>query len=365
MHLIADSHLDLAWNALLMNRDLTLPLGNLNSKEAGSRDVPGRGQATTTLPAMRAGSVCLCLGTLVAGASSQGGAARFTFSSVDIANSFAVGQLNYYEQLAARGEVRLIRSNGQLATHVADWKSAISDERTRLPVGIIVAFEGCDSITSPAEAATWWERGVRCASLVHYGAGRYAGGTGTDEPLTQPGRELLNEFHRLGVALDVTHLSDRAYFEVLDAFAGPIFASHQNCRALVPHKRQFSDEQLRHVIDRGGVIGVACDNWMLSADWPAQSAAGNRPARETVPISTLADHIDHICQLAGSSRHAAIGSDLDGGFGTEQAPHGLDSISDLQKLDAILSARGYSDHDVALILGGNWIRYFSDHLPAE
>jgi len=364
MNLIVDSHLDLAWNAMVMNRNLTRPLAELNASEAESHDAPGRGRATTVFPEMRAGSVCLCLGTLVAGASSKGGAARFTFSSVEIANSFAVGQLNYYERLADRGEVRLIRARQELSAHVAAWERENPVRRTTLPVGIIVAFEGCDSVTTPGEAARWYERGVRCASLVHYGYGRYSGGTGTNAPLENIGRELLAEFDSLGMILDLTHLSDRAFFEVVEAFRGPVFASHQNCRALVPRERQFTDEQLKIVIDRGGVIGVACDNWMLSPTWPAQGSGAATPARETIPISALADHIDHICQLAGNSHHAAIGSDLDGGFGTEQSPHGLDSIADLQKLDPILTRRGYSPQDIALILGGNWIQYFTTHLPA-
>lgn len=362
MNLIVDSHLDLAWNALVMNRDLTRPLADLNASEAGSTDAPFRGRATTVLPEMRAGNVGLCLGTLVAGASSRGGAARFTFSSVEIANSYAVGQLNYYERLAAGGEVRLICTGRDVAQHVAEWDKHSNDDRAKLPVGLIIAFEGCDSVTSPAEASLWFDRGVRCASLVHFGHGRYSGGTGTDAPLSAEGRELLAEIARLGIILDLTHLSDVAFSQVIDAFGGSVFASHQNCRALVPRGRQFTDDQLQAVISRGGVIGVACDNWMLSPDWPAQGA-GPIPPRSSVPISSLADHIDHICQLAGSARHAAIGSDLDGGFGSEQSPDGLDSIADLQKLDAILAARGYSSGDVALILGRNWIRFFEQHLP--
>ena len=77
------------------------------------------------------------------------------------------------------------------------------------------------------------------------------------------------------------------------------------------------------------------------------------PARETVPISAVADHIDHVCQLAGNTQHAAIGSYLDGGFGTEQSPWGLDSIADLQKLDGILTARRYSSDDISQIFSGN------------
>lgn len=363
MKLIVDSHLDLAWNALLMNRDLSRPLAELNAAESRTTDAPGRGRATTTFPEMRAGNVALCLGTLVAGASSRGGAARFTFSAVEIANSIAAGQLNYYERLAAVGEIRLIRDRSQLAAHLVVWNQDDRNRRSDLPIGVIIAFEGCDAVTAPAEIETWYDRGVRCASLVHYGHGRYAGGTGTNAPLEPAGRELLGEFARLGIMLDVTHLSDRAFGEVVDAFPGPIFASHQNCRALVPRDRQFTDEQLNTVITRGGVIGVACDNWMLSPEWPAQNSDDVPPSRTAIPISALADHIDHVCQLAGNANHAAIGSDLDGGFGTEQTPLGLDSIADLQKLDAILTDRGYSSRDVERILAGNWIRFFTEHLP--
>jgi membrane dipeptidase len=361
MKLIIDSHLDLAWNALILNRDLTRQRSDLNASEATSTDGPFRGHATTVFPEMRVGNIGICVGTLVAGASSAGGAARFTFSAVEIANSIALGQMNYYDRLADRGEVRMIRSRQDLVSHAADW--AGMSGRDTLPVGIIVAFEGCDSVTSPSEAELWFKRGVRCASLVHYGSGRYAGGTGTEEPLHLQGRELLTEFQRLGIVLDVTHLSDTAFWQVVDAYRGPLFASHQNCRALVNRQRQFTDEQLKVIINRGGVIGSACDNWMLSPAWPASGSDEPSPARENVPISAVADHIDHVCQLAGNTRHAAIGSDLDGGFGTEQSPWGLDSIADLQKLDGILAERGYSSDDILQIFSGNWLRFFGQHLP--
>ena len=363
MKLIIDSHLDLAWNALILNRDLSRPLADLNASEASSNDGPFRGHATTAFPEMRAGSVCVCLGTLVAGASSSGGIARFTFSAVEIANSIALGQLNYYERLAERGQIRLIRAARELEAHVGEWEQASDSTRAALPVGIIVSFEGCDSVAQPQEAEVWYERGVRCASLVHYGRGRYAGGTDTEEPLDPKGRELLAEFERLGIVLDVTHLSDTAFWQVVEAYQGPVFASHQNCRSLVPRQRQFTDEQLKILIDRGGVIGCACDNWMLSPVWPASGSGEPAPDRRSVPVSAVADHIDHICQLAGNVRHAAIGSDLDGGFGSEQSPWGLDSIADLQKLDGILAGRGYAPEDVSQIFSGNWLRFFRQHLP--
>ena len=179
--------------------------------------------------------------------------------------------------------------------------------------------------------------------------------------LTPAGRDLVKEMARIGIALDVTHLTDDAFWESLDIYSGPVWASHNNCRALVPHQRQFSDEQLRELIRRDAVIGAAFDAWMMVPGW----IRGKTTPQDTgVMISHAADHIDHICQLAGSARHCGIGSDLDGGYGTEQTPGDLDSIADLQSLAGILSRRGYSEADVAGIMHGNWIRKLTEALPA-
>jgi membrane dipeptidase len=204
----------------------------------------------------------------------------------------------------------------------------------------------------------WFADGVRCASLVHYGTGAYAVGTGSTGPLTRRGIELLAEFRRLGIILDVTHLCDESFDQALDAYDGPVLASHNNCRALVPGDRQFADAQIRRLIERGAVIGVALDAWMLFPGWKT----GETP-RAHVRLEAVVDHIDHICQLAGNCRHVGIGSDLDGGYGTEQMPTGLESIADLQKLDAMLAERGYADGDIDQVFYGNWHRFFREHLP--
>ena len=99
------------------------------------------------------------------------------------------------------------------------------------------------------------------------------------------------------------------------------------------------------------MISVAFDNWMIRAGWTL------RTRHETpVTIAHVVDHIDYVCQLAGNARHAAIGSDLDGGFGREQSPADLDTIADLQKVGEILATRGYSEADIAGIMHGNWLR---------
>jgi membrane dipeptidase len=165
---------------------------------------------------------------------------------------------------------------------------------------------------------------------------------------------------RLGIVLDLTHCSDQAFWQALDHYSGPVIASHNNCRSLVPHQRQFNDDQLNELIRRDAIIGAAFDAWMMVPGW----VRGKTTPHETgCKIETIVDHIDHICQLAGSSRHCAIGSDLDGGYGTEQTPLDLESIADLQRLTEILARRGYSTTDIAGIMHGNWIRKLSEALP--
>jgi membrane dipeptidase len=219
-------------------------------------------------------------------------------------------------------------------------------------------MEGADPIVAPAQAEAWWDDGLRALGLSHYGKGQYSVGTGDAGPLTPAGFDLLREMERLGMILDATHLSDPSFFQALDAFGGPVLASHNNCRALVPGDRQFSDEQLKLLIERGAVIGAVLDAWMLHPGW---ERGKTRP--EVLGLEAVADHIDHVCQLAGTSRHAAIGSDLDGGYGTEQTPRDLDTIADLQNLAGILGRRGYAEADIDLIFHGNWLRFFGRALP--
>ena len=193
---------------------------------------------------------------------------------------------------------------------------------------------------------------MRIVAPAHYGAGRYAGGTGTELGLTDQGTRLLTEMDRLGLILDLSHLSDRAFWQALDGFQGPVLASHNNCRALVPHQRQFSDRQLRAIFARDGVIGVAFDAWMLELGFVHGTSTN-----QGVTLDTVVDHIDHICQLSGNCFHAGIGSDLDGLFGRDKSPCDLDTIADLQKLPSRLADRGYTELDIAAIMHGNWVRF--------
>ncbi len=361
MRLIFDSHLDLSWNALAYNRDQTETVDQINSREAGMDPVGGRGHATTSLPEMRTGRVAICLGTLLARAKRHVQPATghrrtdLDYGTQSIAYAVAQGQLAYYRQLVAQGEMTMIGTARELDAHWQRWQQDAGDN---LPIGNILAMEGADPIVDPVQVDEWFAAGLRSVMLSHYGKSHYSVGTGDDGPLTARGVEILKEFERVGMILDMTHLSDQSFFQALEHFSGPVMASHNNCRALVPGDRQFSDEQLRLLFGRGAVIGVVCDAWMLRPGWRIGTTTS-----EGLTIEALADQIDHICQLAGNVHHAGIGSDLDGGYGTEQTPSDLRRISDLQRLDPLLAARGYSQVDIDAVFHGNWLRFFRRWLP--
>jgi membrane dipeptidase len=361
MRWLIDGHLDLAWNALSWGRDITLDLDRLNRDELGMTDHPSRGRATTTLPEMQRAGIAVCQATLLARAKPEvrrpDGHARnsLDFANQEIASATARGQLAYYDLLERRGLLRMIRTSSDLDAH---WERFTADNQQE-PIGYILAMEGADPIVEPNQAVEWWNLGLRSVNLAHYGQSRYAVGTGDDGPLTPEGVQLLKEFEQLGMILDATHLSDTSFHQALEIFHGPVLASHNNCRALVPDGRQFSDQQIRMLIERDAVIGSALDAWMLFPGW-----VRGRTSREVVGLEAVADHIDHVCQLAGNHRHAAIGSDLDGGFGTEQSPIGMDRISNLQDLGEILIRHGYADTAIDDIFHGNWLRFFRKNLPS-
>jgi membrane dipeptidase len=246
-----------------------------------------------------------------------------------------------------------IKNLSQLETHLALW---MDDRMTsqQKPVGYILSLEGADSLVNLSYLETAYEYGLRAIGPAHYGPGRYAPGTGTTGPLTPAGVELLAEMDNLNMILDVTHLTDEGFVQALNLYKGPVWASHHNCRSLVHHQRQLTDEQIDILLERGAVIGGVLDTWMLCNDW---ERGIDDPAQRGVNLEKMVDHYDHICQLAGNADHIAIGSDLDGGYGKEQSPCDLETIADLTKLREILSKRGYSAHDIEKIFYKNWLRF--------
>ena len=352
--LIFDAHLDLAMNALEWNRDLTRPLAEIRRDEAHLRDRPDRGRGTVCLPEMRRGRVGLCVATQIARLEHDAYSPVFGWRSPAQAWAMTQGQRAWYEMMEEQGEMLCIRTRTQLEAHLTRWRTVRNPEVEGLPIGFVLSLEGADSLPGPAHLERAREYGLRAIGPAHYGPGVYAQGTSTEGRLPSRGVELLQEADRLGLILDVTHLSDDSFWQVLDLYKGPVWASHHNARALVPHQRQLSDDMYLALVERGAVVGVALDAWMLVRGW---TRGVSTPEEADLRLHALVDHFDHYCQLAGNARHVGIGSDLDGAYGTEQTPRDLDSIADLRRLPPLLRDRGYRDEDVERIMGGNFVRF--------
>jgi membrane dipeptidase len=354
--LIFDAHLDLAWNALDWNRDLRLPVADIRRREREQgMNGKGRGENTVSFVELRRGGIGIFIATLLARllrANLMPAIQRY--ESMDAAYAAAHGQMAYYRALEQQGYLRWIKDWPALQAHVAAWTEG---DPAGQPLGFILSMEGADPVLTPDQVHEWWQAGLRIIGPAHYGVSPYAHGTGTEGGLFPPGKPLLKEMEKVGMILDVTHLSDQCFDEALDCYGGPVLASHHNCRALVPDQRQLTDAQIRRLIGRGAVIGTALDAWMLYPGWVRGQT---RPEEAGVVLATMIDHIDRVCQLAGNARHAAIGTDLDGGFGREQSPHDLDTIADLQRLPDMLQKRGYKADDIRGIMYGNWMRFFRE-----
>ena len=347
--LILDAHLDLSMNAMEWNRDLRWSVEDIRLSEMGMDDKPDRAKNTVSFPALREGNIGIIVATQIARYVKQGSSIP-GWNSQQQAWAQTQGQLAWYKTMEEAGLLTQIIDRESLEAQLSSWDS--SDETK--PIGYILSLEGADSIISMSYLERAYEQGLRAIGPAHYGPGVYAQGTNATGGLGAKGRQLLKEMERLNIILDVTHLCDESFSEAMDLFGGAVWASHHNCRSLVPHNRQLSDEQVKLIIERDGVIGIPLDAWMMVPDW---RRGDSTPESENVTLKIMVDHMDHICQLAGNATHVGIGSDLDGAFGKEQCPIDLDTIADLQKLSNLLENRGYVKDDVDHILSQNVTKF--------
>lgn len=353
--LIIDAHLDLSMNALEWNRNLKLPVKDIREREKGMTDKLDRSRGMVSLPELRKGKIGLVVATMIA---------RFVdidsnlpgWHSPEQAWAQSQGQRNWYKAMEDMGEMVQITNKSELKKHIALWNDTNKPDEDK-QVGYILSLEGADSLVNLSYLEKSYAYGLRALGPAHYGPGRYAPGTGLEGPLTAKGVELVKAMDALGMILDVTHLTDQGFKQVTDMYKGPIWASHHNCRALVDYQRQLTDDQIKVLIERKSVIGGVLDAWMLKNGWVRGKSD---PVKDNVHLELLIDHYDHICQIAGNSDHIAIGSDLDGMYGTEQSPYDMDTIADLQLLKDLLNKRGYSATDIEKIFHGNWLRFLEN-----
>jgi membrane dipeptidase len=346
-----DAHLDLSMNAMEWNRDLRCSVSQIRQSEEGLTDKPDRAKGTVTLPELRKGNIGLVVATQIARYVAPGNPLP-GWHSPQQAWAQTQAQLAWYKTMEAEGEMIMIKDLAGLEQHITLWNDdLISDEK---PVGYILSLEGADSLVTLNHLETAYQYGLRAVGPAHYGPGRYANGTDATGKMNEEGLALLKKMEELNIILDATHLCDDAFWQAMDYFNGHVWASHNNCRALVNHNRQFSDDMIKALIKRNAVIGGALDAWMMVPGWQRGIST---PDAMQCNFEKMLDHMDHICQIAGNTLHVGIGTDLDGAFGKEQCPYDLETIADLQKLPTLFSKRGYSTEDIANIMHGNWLRF--------
>jgi membrane dipeptidase len=346
-----DAHLDLSMNALEWNRDLRQPIKDIRAREKGMTDKPDRGNNVVCFEELKKGNIGLVVATQIA---------RYVapdnplpgWNSPQQAWAQTQGQLAWYSQMEEEGQLVQITSLDKLEKHLGLWLDNTPNENK--PIGYILSLEGADSIVTLKHLEKAYQKGLRALGPAHYGPGRYAQGTNATGGIGVQGAALLKEMERLNIILDATHLCDDSFWEAMDHFHGHVWASHHNCRALVDHNRQFSDEQFKELISRGAVIGGVLDAWMMVPNWVRGVST---PRGMNCRLEIVIDHMDHICQLAGNALHVGIGSDLDGAFGKEQSPYDIETIADLQNIPGLLKKRGYADDDIKNVMHGNWLRF--------
>jgi membrane dipeptidase len=326
---IVDGHLDLAHNAM-HGRDVLRPAADQTPDEDG---IPCVG-----IPDLRAAPVSLFCGTIFCEPAHNG---KPGYRTTDEAHTAARQQADWYAARHRDATLRVVRDSAQLPVDSSHLNT-------------ILLMEGADPIRNPGEVTFWWDAGIRIVGLA-WRQTHYAGGTGCPGPLTSAGIELVRELDQFGIIHDVSHLAEESFWQLLDLTSNPLIASHSNCRAIIPTDRQLSDEMIRALAARGAVIGINFyDRFLLPPD-----QYGQRRAK----LDDVIRHINHICDVIGDTRHVALGTDMDGGLGQEQIPSEIHTSADLPHVADALRRAAYTETQITDIMGLNWLRFFTRHLP--
>lgn len=359
--IIVDAHEDLAWNMATLKRDYTRSVAETRQLEKGRSEVSWNGDTMIGWDAYQQGRVALVFGTLFAAPESASAGEQDTqfYKDQEEAHQLYRQQVDLYHRLVEEHpqKFNLITNKDELDTHLQHWQGV--DDEAEPPVGLVILMEAANAVRQPSEVELWWQLGVRLIGPA-WQRTVYCGGTGEPGPLTEKGFELLEAMAAFDFILDISHMDEAAVLQSLDTYPKRIVASHANVKALLPgteSNRFLSDRVIQGLLERNGVIGVVAFNKFLDVDW------NDGDPREHVTLDHLVAHIDYICQMAGDARHVGFGSDLDGGYGLQSVPAGMESVADLQKLAPLLTEKGYDEEAIAGIFGGNWLRMLSESLP--
>lgn len=349
--IILDAHQDIAYNAFTFGRDYRRS-ALVKRREEEARDL-AYPAPMLGLPEALAGRVAVVFATLFNSPASAMDSwnpswHEETYNSPRDAYRLGMRQLDYYRRLDDESQqVRLITTAADLDAVLATW--ADDQPITARQQGLVILMEGADPIIEPKQFEEWYTRGVRIVGPA-WSTTPYAAGNGKEGTLTTQGYELLDIMAGFKAILDISHLNENASLAALDHYDGTIIASHSNPRKFRDTDRHLTDTQIRKLAERGGVMGIVLYSRFLSPTW--QKTDG----KAALTLQTVADAIDHVCQLTGSADHVGIGSDFDGGFGAESVPLELDTVADLTRIEDVLRARGYADGDIEKVLSGNMLR---------
>jgi membrane dipeptidase len=358
-YMLVDAHQDIAWNMMIFGRDYTLNQAEIRRREQGSPVVQHNGDTLLGWDVYRQSSLAIVFATLFACPARwlEGDWETLSYRTTVQARKAYLSQIDLYRRLADASpeNFRLLTDTGQVQAHLDQWRASPLET----PVGMVLLMEGADGIGDYTELEQWWDLGLRIIGPAWAGT-RFCGGTKEPGPLTRDGYQLLDAMAAIGFILDLSHMHESAALQALDYYPGRALATHANAACVLGRpdtNRHLSDEVIRALVESQGVIGLVPYNLFLSPAWQKGDP------RLGIRLEHMLDHIDHVCSLAGNARHCGIGSDFDGGFGVQSVPEDVDSLADLQKLPEHLAGRGYSEEDIRLIMGANWVRFLEGALP--
>lgn len=320
--MIVDAHLDIAWNAVSAGRGFLTPTarGYLVSRSS-----------------LIANGVGLVFATLYTAPAPAGRAmrTRFVYENAHEAHIMATAEVNYYRSCG----LRLIGDKAELESYVGSWRKG--------RLAAVLLMEGADPVEDPSQLGAWTGMGVRIIGPA-WGGTRYSGGTGAPGGLTELGVQLLKAMRRKRVILDLSHMADQAVADAFAMWRGPIMASHSNARAIVPGDRQITAATAKEVARRDGVIGVSFYQKHLRSSGRAT-------------LDDVVKHVLHHARAAGGPECVGLGTDLDGGFDSKQAP--ISDLGELKELAARLR-RHFSKTQVEGVMGDNWLEFLGRALPS-
>ena len=365
MRLLIDSHEDIAWNIVNLNRDYTQSAYDIREAEKNT-EIPGfNGNTLLGFPQYQEANAGIIFGTLFCGPRrlDKGEFPLQNYSNPDEAHHCYRKNLDAYQRLTDENpeKFRLIFNQSDLSDHLKNWQKHLETSLDpQPPVGLVILMEGAEGIREPAEVEDWYEWGVRIIGPAWAG-NRYCGGTHEPGPITKLGYELLENMADLNIILDISHMDYKSTRQALDFYPGQVIASHSNAEALIrniPINRHLKDETIEQLIERDGVIGIVPLNSFLDWEWHKHGG------RQALSLDHVVAQIDYVCQVAGNARHVGFGTDFDGGYGVESVPPEIETIADLPKIAPKLTEKGYNENDIDLIFSGNWLRMIKNNLPS-